>query len=234
MTATKERPILFSGAMVRPLLAGTKTQTRRAMKHQPGDDTTVHVKRYHPTIIDRHGDEQPGPETFGALWDDGESGLPCPYGQPGDQLYVREKFSGKRDYDLGHEGKKWPPSAWFPTDPLWYWADGNPERGDWTKPKPAIHMPRWASRILLEVTDVRVERLQDIEYNDAEAEGVRRLPLQDGDAHPWWTADVDKWPALHSRSATGAYHKLWNRINGAGSWDLNPWVWAISFKRVTP
>jgi hypothetical protein len=200
----KERPILFSAPMVRALLDGTKTQTRRAMRVQPGDETTVTVEHFNQTVIDRHGDEQPGPEIFGAWWDDGESGLRCPYGAPGDRLWVREAFSGEHDYDNGHAGVPWPPSAWFTTDPIWYWADGNPEHGDWTKPRPSIHMPRWASRINLEVTDVRAERLWDIRDADVQAEGCQGTKL--------------------------TYAKLWESINGKGSWDANPWCWAVSFK----
>lgn len=97
--------------------------------------------------------------------------------------------------------------------------------------RPSIHMPRWASRITLEITGVRVERLQDISPFDCEAEGVQRLPLQDDQPQPWWTADVSAGPILHSRSALGAYHRLWETINGPDSWDANPWVWVVEFKR---
>lgn len=162
--------------MVRAVIAGVKTQTRRTMSER---------HRWH--FIEAEGDP----------------GL-CPYGVPGDRLWVREAFSGHHDW----EGQ--PPSDWrgVENDPIWYWADGNPQRGDWTKPKPSIHMPRRFSRITLEVTGVRVERLQDISEADAKAEGC---VLQ---------------PARH------CYEVLWEQINGPGSWAANPWVWAVEFRRV--
>jgi len=135
---TRERPILFQGDMVRAILSGSKTQTRRIVKGMALDWL------------------QPGvftPEFVAAPEND-----MCPHGKKGDRLWVREAFSGCHEYDV----EKFPPSAWFRLDPLWYWADGNPTSGDWTRPKPSIHMPRWASRITLEITEVRVERLQDI------------------------------------------------------------------------
>ena len=205
----KERPILFSSAMVRALLAGTKTQTRRAMSVQPSEDTTVHVERFHQTVIDRRGDEQPGPEVFGAWWHDGDSGLRCPYGAPGDVLYVREAYSGP------YSTTGTPPRDWPIGTPICYWADGNPEHGNWTKPKPGMHLPRWASRILLEITEVRVERLQDISEADATAEGSpHSLHLPGG------------------RFARENFEHLWWTINGDGSWEANPWVWAVSFRKL--
>lgn len=95
--------------------------------------------------------------------------------------------------------------------------------------RPSIHMPRLASRITLEITGVRVERLQEISEADAVAEGCARLPLQDGPG-AWWSADVDAGPALHGRTARDAYRLLWESINGPGSWGENPWVWVIAFK----
>lgn len=181
----KEHPILFQDAMVRALLAGTKSQTRRAIKPQPlyaggawkfADGSTHQATRPSKAIL-----------------------ASCPYGQPGDRLWVREAFSGP--YCMGAV----PPSKWGRSSRIWYWADGNPESGDWTKPKPSIHMPRWASRILLEVTEVRAQRLWEISEADAQAEG--------------WDGTVL------------GYAHLWDQINGAGSWDANPWVWALSLKR---
>ena len=109
-----------------------------------------------------------------------------------------------------------PPSKWGDCSRIWYWADGNPTEGDWTRPRPSIHMPRWASRILLEITAVRVERLQDISETDAEAEGIQEIV----------DAGVD-----HDGTPRDAYRALWEQINGAGSWSANPWVWVVEFKR---
>ena len=212
----KERPILFSAPMVRAILAGTKTQTRRVVKPESGllvylqeDYGCRYSASYTPGVAPVVNVTPGRPHT--------EIVLPhCPYGQPGDRLWVRESFSGVHDYDSGHDGRPWPPSAWFQDDPIWYWADGNPEHGDWTRPRPSIHMPRWASRILLDVTDVRVQRLQDISEGDARAEGVTPL------------AGPDDLPGVW----TGAFERLWDSINGAGAWLSNPWVWAVSFRRV--
>jgi len=201
------RPILFSAPMVRALLDGRKTMTRRVLKPQPA----------RPAFGD------------GYWYDAGAPARDIMEGEPeitrfapGDLLWVRETFSGVHEY----EREKWPPSAWFAGDPLWYWADGNPADGDWTKPKPGIHMPRWASRLTLAVTAVRVERLQDISEADAIAEGIARSPHGNGDqwcSYPLGTSAAG-W--LDPRES---YRELWNSINGAGAWDANPWVAVISF-----
>ena len=125
-----------------------------------------------------------------------------------------------------------PPSKWGDCSRIWYWADGNPTEGDWTRPRPSIHMPRWASRITLEIVSVRVERLQDISYEDALAEGVLDFrPLIEPECQQGETADECArrlcWPQR-------CYRQLWESINGEGSWAKNPWVWAIEFRRIFP
>lgn len=198
----KERPIIFSGSSVRGILDDRKWATRRVMKHQPHEDASVTVENYNVAVVDRHGEQQPGPEVFGAWWSDGEHGCVCPYGQPGDRLWVRETYA---DADCR----------------LTYRADL--DDGAHCKVKkwiPAIHMFRKHSRILLEITDVRVERLQDITYEQAMAEGI--------DAHP------SGFFGNGCVTAAGAFHELWESINGAGSWDANPWVWVVEFKRIQP
>jgi len=186
----KERPILFSAPMVRALLAGSKTQTRRAIKPQPAGTWAA-----------------PGKTA-------------CPYGVAGDRLWVREQFSGPRAWgDI-------PPSGWGWDEShvsIWYWADGNPATGDWTRPKPSIHMPRRFSRILLEITEVRVQLLQDISDDDCCAEGI------DG---PMCAALLGKSPLKMGHCERVAYAALWDQINGAGAWEANPFVWAVSFRRV--
>jgi hypothetical protein len=206
MTASKERPILMSAPMVRAILAGTKTQTRRVVKGAPDDWAPMQPQVFSPTVIDRRGDEQPGPDAFGAGNEDGDCWLRCPYGQPGDRLWVRESFSGP------HHQERHPPRDWHSTDPIHCWADGNPASGDWTKPRPGMFMPRWASRVTLEVTGVRVERLQDISRGDAMAEGCPFPNMAKGDDPRQWYAD------------------LWESINGPGSWEANPWVWVVEFR----
>lgn len=202
----RDHPIIFSAPMVRAILEGRKTQTRRVVKGwQPKGIGAFHVdtgfKRGHPTLVET----TPHPAGREIHWLQR-----MPYGQPGDRLWVRESFSGP------HEWATIPPSGWgwdHSDVPIWYWADGNPDHGDWTRPRPSIHMPRWASRITLEITDVRVQRVQDISEEDALAEGCRSQ-------------------IKHS----AAFADLWDSINesrGFG-WNANPYVWALTFKRATP
>jgi len=223
----KERPILFNAPMVRSVLSGVKRLTRRVMKPQPPiESCSIFSGRYHPTIIDRHGDEQPGRETYGAYTEDGEWAVRCPYGQPGDQLWVRETFGDHhrqmlRVYD-----------TMYRADADQYGLIGLDEIDDcllyvedirW---KPSIHMPRTASRITLEITGVRVERLQDISEADAKAEGVGQVGIETG-------AVLSSSAPVEIVSYCAAYCDLWEQINGAGSWDANPWVWVIEFRRVS-
>ncbi|MDH0340651.1 hypothetical protein [Chromobacterium haemolyticum] len=197
----KERPMLYTGAMVRAVLADAKTMTRRVMKVQPSEGSTVTVERYEPAVVSRSGELVPGPEVFGAHWGDGEFGIVCPYGQPGDRLWVREAFQ------IMHRGDDW--------DIPIYRADdiAGHINGGW---RPSIHMPRAACRLVLEITDIRAERLQDITFADAQAEGWP--PMVDGKPNPY---DPITWFKL-----------LWVELYGAGSWDANPYVWRISFKKV--
>ncbi|MCA3380198.1 MAG: hypothetical protein ING08_08135 [Roseomonas sp.] len=132
-----ERPIPFSAEMVRAILDGRKTQTRRKMKVQPYADSIVTVKHYHSTVIDRHGDMQPGPEIFGALWGNGEYGLRCPYGAPGDLLWVREAWRAWSQYD------DWPPSRLPHGVDVQYIADASAPLA--SRYRHARFMPRWAS-----------------------------------------------------------------------------------------
>lgn len=226
----KERPILFSAPMVRALLAGTKTQTRRILKQATGPSLSVGMD-----------DDLPGTAALSWLWGDGPGydvhetikRVTCPYGRPGDRLWVRETWGvGSRpDPWGGYDGLEYRADEAFideiemlpcykvePPDGVCY----SDYRSGW---KPSIHMPRWASRITLEVTGVRVERLQDISQADAMAEGA-----------PPSHQSIDRVSrelgyADFSRSW---YAQLWDRINGPGSWDANPWVWVVAFKRVTP
>lgn len=215
---TRERPILFSGAMVRAILDGNKTQTRRVVKLQPPANT-LYVIRYH----------HPDPRVH--YWA-GDSGslldwvYPCPQGEVGDRLYVRETWQHSNHplgpYDSDCEVFY---RADYLDDPLGpdleRSADGI--RRQW---RPSIHMPRAASRIVLEVTGVRVERLQDISEDDAIAEGI------DG---PLCAAAVGTAPYKHKLlpAAIHGYSALWERLNGPGSWHANPWVWVIEFRRIS-
>lgn len=208
----RERPILFSGPMVRAILEGRKTVTRRVCRDQP-----------HVTAT----------ESFGVAWPDGKGtdtitggGAPgcyldrAPY-QVGDRLWVREAHTIFPTHGRHREdGMRWGPWAGLPTvlsadgTQVAYFREGF-DRCDPGRWRPSIHMPRWASRITLEVTAVRVERLQDISEGQAMAEGI------DGEA----LFRAQGYAPL-------AFERLWESINGSGSWAENPWVWVVEFKRV--
>jgi len=205
-----ERPILFSGPMVRALLDGTKTQTRRIVKDLPPWQITEIVPS--TSGCGRWLPNGPAPSGRGMAsghW------RPCPYGQPGDRLWVRETWARAHVTQAGQE--------WF------VYREGD-NRTDYGGPwKPSIHMPRAASRILLEITGVRVERLQDISDQDAIAEGIRRV----GPGWERWHPDPDDIEHTGSTQKPRlSYQGLWESINGAGSWDANPWVWVVEFRRI--
>ncbi|HCE5825676.1 TPA: hypothetical protein NHK69_002140 [Pseudomonas aeruginosa] len=226
----KERPILFTGPMVRAILEGRKTVTRRVMKYQPHEDASVTVGNYNITVVDRHGEQQPGPEAFGAWWSDGERGCISPHGQPGDRLWVREAWAADAQVDAIA------PRDLSQGEPIWYPADFSVRQTGCSmiskgRGRPSIHMPRWASRILLEITSVRVERLQDITEDQAEAEGVER-PENITNVDVWDGAERELFNAMNQPRAR--FRRLWSDINGSESWDANPWVWVIEFERVTP
>lgn len=189
----RELPILFSAPMVRAILEGRKTQTRRIVKPQPSMERDCEPEGY--SWVPMHKGRE-------------LSHHQCPYGQPGDRLWVRETFSGP--WCMGDTQ----PSKWGRSSRIWYWADGNPEEDDWTRPRPSIHMPRWASRITLEVTGVRVERLQSISPEDCLAEGI------------------SGYASTGRCDLTSCYADLWESINGPGSWEANPWVWIVEFQRI--
>ena len=213
----KERPILFSALMVRALLAGTKTQTRRVVKPQFAMDAVPEEM----CATNERGHQITG---HSGLWwcaaeGDADVARRCPYGQPGDRLWVRECFC---------------------EDPLsfgvLYRADGELDEpalnagGKW---RPSIHMPRWASRITLEVTGVRVERLQDISEADAIAEGIEEgIPAAGTDIRVWKNYSPNKKDTPWLVWPLSSYFSLWQSINGPGSWDVNPWVWVVEFKRL--
>lgn len=195
-----EKPILFKGDMVRAILGGTKTQTRRVIKPQPPEDVgrIYGPELYEPARYDKNGDMYPGKPIFGIYDEDGEWGAKYPY-CIGDNLWVRETWSNDN-------GK------------IKYRADGPSLENGYeigflsTTWRPSIFMPRSASRITLEITDVRVQRVQDISEDDAFAEGIG-----EGD----WLGDP-----------VGEYKILWNIINAKRgySWESNPWVYAVTFK----
>lgn len=205
----KERPILFSGEMVRQILAGQKTQTRRVMRPQPV---------YPPKYAGAHK----------WVWDYGEK--PCPYGKPGDLLWVRETWRPAASIDANFDAK-----IAYGRDHIYYRADQDGYGA--TKWRPSIFMPRWASRITLRITGVRVEQVQDISEEDAIAEGIEHnwvgdepCPLEYADEWRNYAGDAEDFPCY---SAIDSFRSLWDSINGQRqgcSWENNPWVWCIEFE----
>ncbi|HHG1645059.1 TPA: morphogenetic protein [Klebsiella pneumoniae] len=224
----KERGMIFNGEMVRAILDGRKTQTRRVMKVQPESnqlglllitDSTKRsdISKYHWAESNATGNH-----VRSKLFS-------CPFGAVGDRIWVRETWSS--DF-----------ANYYPNDRVWYAADNNRQldievvdgvRGIYSPEsdvhvpfrwQPSIHMPRWASRILLEITDVRVERLNAISQEDAQSEGL----------------ELTGWRPTYSDPDSGGevmtpydnFAELWSSIYGDESWQANPWVWVIEFKRV--
>jgi len=234
----KERPIIFSAPMVRAILAGKKMQTRRAVKPFGKDGGFVILETDRRVWPYRSDDGESTSHTVkrgGKLYLD-ESPHSCPYGQPGDRLWVRETFSGPHCMDASNGCKAVPPSEWGRSSRIWYWADGVPTNGDWTRPRPSIHMPRWASRILVEITAVRVEQLQDISDADIEAEGAAQWVKDGGSVRSPHPGFDGQWPdaagTVRVKPNRVVFCSLWESINGPQSWDANPWVWVIEFKKV--
>jgi hypothetical protein len=231
-----DRPILFSGPMVRALLAGTKTQTRRPVKFPHLNPLGVWEPQ---TIGGPNGGRTARGETIpeqGAMWHTrtGDS-IGCPYGQPGDRLWVRENTLKIEDH--GWVGPVFVESA-AGRDAL-EWGYGESDDPDFIQPydlkvRPSIHMPRKYARLLLEITGVRVERLQAISEDDSKAEGVHDWLASLAQDPKVTQGDVDALIARYGTGYRAVYAALWESINGAGSWDANPWVWVVEFKRVTP
>ena len=211
----EERPILFSAPMVRAILDGRKTQTRRIVKPVPSFNGGC-------ACHDADALQQDYVEPYWVF------PKICRYGQPGDTLWVRETWGAVSPTDervplaLGQCEIEYradlPPGC---TDGPGQWpadARDDPEAPKW---RPSIHMPRWASRITLRITDVRVERLQDVSRQDCVAEGC-------AGGH----GSIPGYP--YSATPREHFHHIWNHINGPGAWDNNPWVWVLSFKKVKP
>lgn len=207
-----ERPILFSAPMVRAILAGHKTQTRRVLKRQPS--AGIRVSPFSPSgLEDGHG-----------------RGLSLPF-YIGDTLWVREPWRAHAE----HEHRQ--PHNIPPSSPVQYLAD-EPLSPWLSRTRTSSHMPRWASRIDLRVTGARIERLQDISEDEAMAEGI--VSWHDDGRRPHEHIGAVQCPDLRRDllssywgSAREAFRVLWEDINGPGSWDANPWVAAITFERVT-
>jgi hypothetical protein len=201
----KQRPILFSGEMVRAILDGRKTQTRRVVKglEYVGGAGLEHEPCSYG-LEDQYGDYHTLPCACPPQFH--QHTIRCPYGQPGDLLWVRETWNKCTACNYTDR-----------PDGVLYRADGIRSAHPW---RSSIHMPKWACRIWLRVTDVRVERLQKISTIDAKAEGVDAISMEDVPRQATWSQRDD-------------FAQLWDRLNakrGFG-WDVNPWVWIVSFER---
>ncbi|EPY4733108.1 hypothetical protein ACXDL0_000867 [Klebsiella quasipneumoniae] len=198
-----ERGMIFNSEMVCAILDGRKRQTRRPIKWKQTRFTEI------------------GEREDGSKWpwsEDAEHACdfwhPCPFGAVGDRIWVRETWAryniDQNSHDIAYRATT--PADW-------------PEEGRW---RPSIHMPRWASRILLEITNVGVQRLQDISSGDAVREGICQLPA----SGRYCLSPGDQYFGGASHSAKEVYSWLWSSIYGEESWKANPWVWVIEFKRV--
>jgi len=239
--AIKGRPILFTGEMVKAILEGRKTQTRRAIKPQPSEfkeGPLAHERKHPSSYIDAYNggpywawwtsDNRPGPQ-----WK-------CPHGKVGDRLWVRETFAIESNWNLECDPDYPPPfndgrPVKRNTCPEYgsYWeqchyraTDSKPDlsyddlEGPSCRWKPSIHMPRWASRLTLEITDIRVEHLQCISQNDCCSEGV----VCSNESH--------QEKRIGCGGIKGEFAKLWNQFNEKQRfrWEKNPWVWCLTFK----
>jgi hypothetical protein len=239
----KERPILFSGPMVRAILDGRKSQTRRIVKPQPHDSGLDPRRQTRDTVhfgFPGDQDETHPLARMGAWQLNGWYSM-FPYGKEGDLLWVRETCCAKELTDdeaveyavqcgdpeyprFGLDGVLYPADAHFrPIEnsiaAAEAWGKLHIYRGKSGAIVPPIHMPRWASRLTLRITSVQVERLQEISEGDCLAEGIETLGRDIARESPYDAAKL-------------RYAALWEQINGKGSWDANPWVWAIEFERI--
>lgn len=239
MGAPKQIPILFSTPMVRAILNGTKTMTRRIVKNQPGNGIEDCYARPDGLHMWTH-------LKVGVGCGMG-SPFSCPYGKKGDILWVRETWAetvnvnqlddwpGRPNLKLDEEPEDNYKCIIYRADGEWSWCDDDgfsTERSYW---KPSIFMPKAACRIFLEITDVRVERLQDISEEDCISEGI--LPVESfNSGEGKYTGQSFHNYLPHGYSEVGAkdsFQSLWRSINGEESWNSNPWVWAISFKIIS-
>ncbi len=230
MTKITEHGMIFNGEMVRAILDGRKTQTRRVIKlfHERG--------MLNPVVRGRNGEISSVSCRLAPML--------CPFGQPGDRIWVRETW-GVVSHELDEDGRiqPWNPDrsataihempfgngyysghAIYAADGEFTWGDDDGYEDGRSCWKPSIHMPRAACRILLEITDVRVERLNSISQEDAQAEGMELTGWRPTYSDPDSGGDV--WTPYDN------FAQLWSSIYGEGSWLANPWVWVIEFKRI--
>ncbi|EBA4600810.1 hypothetical protein BA656_11665 [Salmonella enterica] len=206
----KERGMIFNAEMVRAILEGRKTQTRRPIKWKQTRFTEIGERE--------DGSNWPWSEDTEKVCDYWH---PCPFGAVGDRIWVRETFGWQIRRDpVGGTGEFRVYRATTPDAVRYQTASGEAAPMKWV---PSIHMPRRASRITLEITDIRVERLNNISYDDAISEGIKQ---------EWTCIDPGLGSYAHKNDVQDDYETLWKSIYGEEFWAANPWVWVIEFKRV--
>lgn len=236
----KERPILFSGPMVRAILEGHKTQTRRVIKNMPKRPYPIGIAGSIFQFDEKLNSWQWWAHERDAFWRPRGDAIKCPYGQPGDRLWIRETFTIETNFNLDpcdppfkderpvkwteseDWGRYWEQCHYRATEPEHQLVHEDDCRkceddGYCNSWSPSIHMPRWASRITLEITNVRVERIQDINELDTLAEGIH-VQCSDEDMSEQLEAFEDLWDSINAKRGFG--------------WDKNPWVWVIEFRRL--
>ena len=220
-----EKPILFSTEMIKAILDGHKTQTRRVIKPQPKEHkfSAMIMDRLFARFFTSYGDNKPSVED-----------IKNPYGKPGDLLWVRETWATVSFFDnlkpsAIPKGKYRWPVVWYDSHPKSPSSITKCDHQYIGKRRPSIFMPRWASRITLRVQDVRVERVQDITIDDAGEEGCSNVISGGYDFDIFGeNGDYARHPYIMN------FHRLWDSINAKRgySWDSNPWVWVIDFEEV--
>jgi hypothetical protein len=228
---TDEHPIIFSGWSIRRILATEKTQTRRIVKPQPPSDVRS-------VMWDDMGGDWIG--TVGSRNDPIRWNEKCPYGRPGDVLWVREAFrlpahSDDNETPSEYANRGGNLVCWEATGESSF---GEPGCG-WGRKRPSIHMPRELCRLRLRVEGVRVERLHEINYEDVVAEGLeshvskKRYGQKRSVKYPWTLMeDVEPDTGRSVQSYDYAFRKLWNHIHGTDAWEENPFVWIVEFSTI--
>lgn len=237
----KEHPILFQTDMVQAILQGRKTMTRRLFNPQPMDCGELH-KQY--TEASWKNEPANFVESItkgfwycqycgnGVRLGDYNPGIKCPYGTVGDVLWVRETWNERNgEYAYKASPDLFKKTNWFKEIRSAYKIANLPTPDDVLKWKPSIFMPRVASRITLKITNIKVERVQDISEEDAIKEGVFNMIDKDGNYNVYWDY-IKKSPIKGFLTAKESFRSLWISINGQESWDSNPFCWCVEFEKI--
>lgn len=240
-----------TGLLMRPELArkshsGLKTNTRRLCKVTPPEGAThagviTSADEHHGEWSWMNGDPK-DIDSWGIIGED----FRCPYGVPGDRIWIREEHYAFGRWTVGCGETKAGDDRWVflrdETAPTLFDPPANGVTPNFPRAhgipgyykRNSLFMLRSQCRTVVEITEVQLMRLQEISEEDARAEGISELPGQAGLSGPWWTGDVSAGMKLHARTPVAAYTKLWLHLHGAASWEANPWVWSIHYEKVQP